>query len=919
MSEKTTEFEFGNRQERPTMMPSHAAAGDQVLKVLGTDERTGLTDSQVAAVRESQGWNELATVAPEPAWKRFLQQFSDVVVWLLIAAAIISGAMGEWTDTAAIVTIVLLNALLGFFQEEKAERALAALRDLAAPSAKAVRHGKLTSIPARDLVPGDIVEIEAGDHVPADIRLLTAHAVQVQESSLTGESLPVEKEADPVLPESTPLADRCNMIYMSTVVSNGQGRGIVVFTGMNTEIGRIAGMLQSSPREPTPLQKQLARLGHTLITICLILVGVIFALGIIRGHALVEALLSSVSLAVAAVPEGLPAVVTTALALGLQRMARRQALIRKLPSVETLGCVSVICSDKTGTLTRNEMTVREIVTSDVHYQVSGSGYAPHGEFVAIDAESTPVNLMDDHDALILLRIAAHCNHTQVHPGETADSWTVVGDPTEAALIVMARKARLHDREERPQVVKELPFDSVRKAMSTLVEHEPGRRMQYTKGAPERILERCATEHFNGQVITLTDERRQEIIRANVDLSSRALRVLAFASRNDDGHEPTIDETNLTFAGLVGMIDPPREEAKLAVERCRQAGIRVVMITGDHPATAAAVARELGIAGKDDRIVTGQEVDAMSDDDLTSIVHEVAVYARVAPEHKLRVIRAWKKRGEIVAMTGDGVNDAPAVRAADIGIAMGITGTDVTRQASAMVLMDDNFTSIVNAVEEGRAIYDNIHKFLVYLLSCNMGELVLMLLASIIGWPTPLLPVHLLWINLVTDGLPALALAMEAPEPGLMDRRPRKPGESMLSWSLGGVIIGQGLLLAATGLAAFWFGFQQNGSLDQARTTAFCVVVFGELFRALAARSRIWTFWQLGPSTNPYVFGAVLLSALLQIGIISIPFMRPIFSATVHTPLEWLVLLSLSLTPVTIIELSKLARQFWQRQTIGTVT
>jgi Ca2+-transporting ATPase len=584
--------------------PSHTSTKDIVLKSLSSNEQTGLTASQVTVAREKHGWNELATVAPEPAWKKFLAQFSDVMVWILIAAAVISGAMCEWTDTAAIVIIVVLNAFLGFYQEGKAEKSLAALQSLAAPKATVVREEKLASILARDLVPGDIIEIKAGDHVPADVRLLTTFAVKIEEASLTGESVPVEKDAKLVLPESTPLADRRNMAYTTTVLANGHGRGIVVGTGMNTEIGRIAGMLQTYDREPTPLQRQLAKLGRTLVIICLLLVGVIFLLGLLRGKSWLESIFSSVSLAVAAVPEGMPAVVTTALALGLQRMAKRNAL-----------------------------------------------------------------------------------------------------------------------------VQELPFDADRKAMSVLVKDDCGHRVQYTKGATSGILEKCVSERRNNQVIALTDERRREIAEANVHMASDALRVLALAYRDDDGEEPLIDENNLTFAGLVGMIDPPREEVKQSIVRCREAGIRPVMITGDHPATATAIAKELGIALESDRVVTGQELDAMSDDDLATNVEHIAVYARVAPEHKLRVVRAWKARGEIVAMTGDGVNDAPAVKAANIGIAMGITGTDVTRQAAAMVLMDDNFVSIVNAVEEGRAIYDNIHKFLIYLLSCNAGELMLMLSAG----------------------------------------------------------------------------------------------------------------------------------------------------------------------------------------------
>ena len=908
---------------------------ERVLSDAGVDAKQGLSDSEIGSRRERFGFNQLSESPPEPWWKKFLGQFNDVVVWILLVAAFISGAMGEWTDTAAIGAIVLLNAVLGYFQEERAERALAALQSLAAPLAKVIRDGTLATIPGRELLPGDIVELEAGDNVPADVRLLKAFAVRVQEASLTGESVPVEKKADVVLAAETPLADRRNMAYMSTVLANGQGRGVVVAIGMETEIGRIAGLLQHYEREPTPLQKQLAKLGQSLVIVCLALVGVIFLLSLLRGEKLLTALLTSVSLAVAAVPEGLPAVVTMALALGLQRMVKRNALIRKLPSVETLGCVTVICSDKTGTLTRNEMTVREVVAGGESYRVTGAGYAPHGQFVGQvsnlpiersrtressdrslttsattlsgHVENVPHEISDDLQ--LVLRIGAFCNHAQLQPGETSNLWKIVGDPTEAALIVLARKAGISRDGQAVSIVDELPFDSDRKAMSVVLREKTGGVVLYTKGAPESLLPNCRQERRGGEVIELNDERRAEILRSSQEMASRALRVLACAYR-PDVTAGAIEERDLIFAGLFGMIDPPRDEVKGAVVRCREAGIRPVMITGDHPATAAAIARELGIATESDVVVTGHELDSLSDDELANRAEHIAVYARVAPEHKLRVVRALKARGHVVAMTGDGVNDAPAVKAADIGIAMGITGTDVTRETAAMVLMDDNFTSIVNAVEEGRAIYDNIQKFLLYLLSCNIGEMLLMLVATLIGWPTPLVPVHLLWINLVTDGLPALALAMEPPEPDLMRRRPRRSNESMLSWSMGGVVLGQGALLAIVGLVAFGISYNHNGDVTQARTMTFCVVVYGELFRALAARSSIWTFWQLGPATNPYVFAAVAISALLQVSIIALPFTRTIFEASSHTPLEWLLLVLLALAPVTVIELTKLGRQFF---------
>lgn len=890
----------------------HAATPESVLQEFASNERAGLSGQQVLAAREKHGWNELAAAKHRPAWRKFLDQFSDLVVQILLVAAVIAGTMGEWTDTCAIIAIVLLNAILGFFQEEKAEKALAALQSMAAPTARVIRDGQLASVPGRDLVPGDIVEIEAGDSVPADLRLVNISSLRIQEASLTGESEAVEKDAKDVLPRDTAVADRRNMAYMSTITTGGQGRGVVVATGMQTEIGHIANLLQSYEREPTPLQKHLAKIGRVLVIICLILVGLIFLLGLLRGHPLLEALLSSVSLAVAAVPEGLPAVVTTALALGLQRMVKRNALIRKLPSVETLGCVSVICSDKTGTLTRNEMTVREVSAGGSHFRVTGAGYSPQGEFFrSTDEQSQPINAKAENDLHAVLRIGAYCSRAQVQQAESEGNWQVIGDPTEGALVVLAMKAGVETQDHKPNVVQELPFDSERKAMSVLVRHKSSSHVQYTKGAPDELLARCATELRNDEVVDLTDKRRQELRQTNLEMAERALRVLGVAYRDIDGAHPEIDESDLTFAGMVGMIDPPREEARQAVAKCREAGIRPVMITGDHPATARAIAHELGIASNSDRVVTGQELEAMSDEDLKQNVADISVYARVAPDHKLRVIRAWKSHGHIVAMTGDGVNDAPAVKAADIGIAMGINGTDVTREASSMILMDDNFASIVNAVEEGRAIYDNIQKFLLYLLSCNAGELMLMLIASILGWPLPLLPVHLLWINLVTDGLPALALAMEPPERGIMSRKPRPAHESILNWNLGALCLFQGLLLAVVALIAFGIYYGDNHEqVTRARTVTFCVVVFDQLFRSFAARSRTWTFWQLGPFTNPYLFAAVTASALLQFGIMLFPLTASIFQAVSHVWTEWEIILLLGLTPVTIIESTKLIYQLW---------
>jgi Ca2+-transporting ATPase len=926
-------------QVKSTELPivPHAADADAVLKALRVDSTLGLDEARVSDQRTRFGLNQLAEVPPIPIWRKLLAQFKDLVIWILIVAAIIAGAMGEWADTAAILAIVLVNGIIGFLQEEKAGRALAALQSLSSPMAKVIRGGTIQSVPARELVPGDCIELEAGDNIPADARLLTAFSVLVQEAALTGESVPVDKDAGCLLSEDAPLGDRRNMVYMGTVFAAGKASAVVVATGMITELGNIAGLLQRSELEPTPLQRRLAELGKVLVVVCLVIVAIIFLLELVRGGELLEMLLVSVSLAVAAVPEGLPAVVTLTLALGLQRMVKRNALVRKLPSVETLGSVTVICSDKTGTLTRNEMTVREILTGGDRYRVTGAGYAPHGQFLKCrdvaevvrlrsieplaeppkshDFCYEPVNPRHEVDLIQVLTTAARCNNATVSPrGDGGDSWQVIGDPTEGALVVAALKAGIeaHDREHH--VLYEIPFDSDRKAMSVVVRGLAGKPVMHTKGAPEMILAKCIAERRGGKVETLTDDRRGQIMQWNSEMAGRALRVLALAYREHaETQETEYDESNLIFAGLVGMIDPPREEAKAAVQKCRAAGIHPVMITGDHPATALAIARELHIAAEDGRVVTGQELNDLSDDELSAQVDQISVYARVSAEHKLRVVRAWKARGQIVAMTGDGVNDAPAVKAADIGIAMGVTGTDVTKEASDMVLTDDNFASIVNAVEEGRGIFDNIQKFVHYLLSCNAGEVLLMFFAALIGWPVPLLAIQILWINLVTDGLPALALGMEPPERDIMTRRPRPPHEAVITRERGLLILFHGTLVATVAAVGFWIIYQGDEShLARARTVTFCITAFAQLFFAIGCRSQRYTMPELGLFSNPHLFGAIVISGLLQLSVVMLPLAQPVFEVTTHPSWEWLLVFLLALTPVTIIEVGKLLRAYFKK-------
>ena len=913
----------GSQAEEQTGMDlanAHARSLPELLRTLQVDVEQGLSPAQVEERRARFGANRLTEAPPTPLWQRLLGQFKDLVIWILIAAAVVSGALGEWVDALAILAIVVLNGVIGFLQEERAGRALAALQKLSAPAAKALRNGILSSVPAEELVPGDVIEIDAGDNIAADARLVQAFGLMVQEAALTGESVPVEKDHHAELPQDVPLGDRRNMAYMGTVAAAGKSRAVVVATGMQTELGRIAGMLERHEPEPTPLQRRLTELGRVLIVVCLVIVGVIFVMQVLRDGHLIEAFLVSVSLAVAAVPEGLPAVVTIALALGLQRMVKRNALVRKLPSVETLGSVTVICSDKTGTLTRNEMTVQEVLAGGARYRVSGVGYTPHGSFrreieTSAGAEPTfadePVPAEPGGDLHQALLIGASCNDAMLVPqGDGERGWQVIGDPTEGALLVAAMKAAIDPAAERKRVVFEIPFDSTRKAMSVVIHGPDGNRVLFSKGAPEVILSKCSRELRDGGEVPLTSARRAEILDANAEMAGRALRVLALAQRIElpsGSTTPETAETDLGFVGLVGMIDPPREEARVAVATCRAAGIRPVMITGDHPGTALAVARQLGMVAPGDKALHGSDLDRLSDTDLVEQVDHIAVFARATAEHKLRIVKAWKSRGQVVAMTGDGVNDAPAVKAADIGIAMGITGTDVTKEASDMVLMDDNFASIVSAVEEGRGIFDNIQKVLQFLLSCNFGEILLMFVASLLGWPAPLLPIQLLWINLVTDGLPALALSLERPEPGAMQRPPRPPKESILSRRVGRSLLFQGLLVGLVGLVAFGSSYLRHQDAERARAMTFCVLVYAELLRALAARSQYLTLWQLGPLTNPPLLLAIVVSGLLQVSVAVVPFTQRVFDVPTHSPLEWTLISLLAITPVTAIEIAKVIR------------
>ncbi|OGD27367.1 MAG: hypothetical protein A2V57_08605 [Candidatus Aminicenantes bacterium RBG_19FT_COMBO_65_30] len=883
---------------------------EEIARRLETDGKAGLSAAAADDKLKTLGANELQEKKGRGPLAIFLDQFKGLIIWVLIGAALVSGFLKEWVDALAILAIVILNAILGLAQEYRAEKSLAALKKLSAPSSKVIRDGAARVIPSRELVPGDLVEVEAGDYIPADCRV-SWHTSNfaVQEASLTGESTPVNK-TDIVLEEKDiPLAERANILYTGTVVVSGKARAFVVETGMQTELGRIAGLIQDIKKETTPLQRKLEQFGKLLVYLCFVLVAIVFGLEILRGGKVLDMFLTSVSLAVAAIPEGLPAVVTIALALGVQRMVRRHVLIRKLPSVETLGCATVICSDKTGTLTKNEMTVLAVWTSRDAFEVTGTGYDPFGEFRKASEIVDPCVHPDLVKALV---VGVLCNNAQltVKDGKTS----VFGDPTEIAILSAAAKAGVWKGEEEDafELVEELPFDSERKKMS-IVRRADQDMSVFTKGAPDLLLNDCSFILEDGAERPLDVADRDRIMKANDAYSNQALRVLAVAYRALDqephSYEAEAIEKDLTFAGLVAMIDPPRPEVREAMAKCRMSGIRTVMITGDHRNTAVAIARELGFYGEDSQALTGEDVDRLSDAELETAVERVAVYARVSPEHKLRAVRAWRRKGEVVAMTGDGVNDAPAVKEADIGVAMGITGTDVTKEVSDMVITDDNFASIVAAVEEGRGIYDNIRKFIHFLLSCNLGEILVMFTAALFGFPVPLLPIQILWVNLVTDGLPALALGVDPVDPNIMARPPRKPDEPVVTGARAWLIGLQGILIAACSLAAFLFVllYEKEG-IDRARTAALATLACSQLFHAFNCRSMKESLFKLKILSNPHLVYAVGFSFLLQMAVIYVPFLQPIFKTEALGALDLGMIMVFSSLPLWIMEIVKVANR-----------
>lgn len=931
----------GNATDPGAQEPYRLSA-DEIAAALGVDPKRGLSAAEARARLDRYGRNELTAEAPTPEWRKFLAQFADMLVMLLIAAALIS-ALLWWLErdsalpyeAIAILAIVLLNAIMGYLQQARAEQAVAALRQMSAASASVIRDGARQRVPAAEIVPGDLILIEAGDTIPADARLIESTALQTAEAALTGESLPVSKDTA-AIGEEAGLGDRHNMLFSGTAATYGRGRAVVTESAMQTQMGRIAGLLKRTPSETTPLQEELDRVGRLLgvvvVAIAVVMIATILLVEDIRGlPALFDVLILGVALAVAAVPEGLPAVVTAVLSLGVQRMARRKAIIRRLAAVETLGSADVIASDKTGTLTRNEMTVRRIVTASGSVALGGTGYMPEGDVRRLGEGEIDGALRTELRRTLAAADRANNAVLQEHDG----CWSVQGDPTEGALIVAARKIGLEKDALRVRFARvgEVPFSSERKLMSTV--HADAEREDllraFTKGAPDVLLARCSHELVGDEARPLTPARRAEILSANEALAGEALRTLGIAFRSLPGDalaEGGFDhrlEQDLVFLGLIGMIDPPREEAKLAIGRAKAAGIRVIMITGDHPRTAAVIAGELGIA-ENGRAVSGAELERMTDAELDRAVREVSVYARVNPDHKLRIVQALQREGMTVAMTGDGVNDAPALKAADIGVAMGITGTDVSKQAADMVLADDNFASIVAAVEEGRAIFGNIRKFLRYLLSSNIGEVMTMLfgilLAGVIGLRVegsggvvlPLLATQILWINLITDGAPALALGLDPAGTGAMRRPPRPRGEGVLTARMWAGIVFVGMVMATGTLlvldASLPGGLIEGaGTIAYAQTMAFTTLTLFQLVNVFNARSDERSAFA-GLFRNRWLWAAVVMSLLLHAAVIYVPFLQQTFSTVSLSLRDWLACAGVASSVLWLREASKLLTRRW---------
>lgn len=889
-----------------------------VEEELKTNTEKGLTEEQVSKIREEKGYNELQEAKKKNIIQRFLDQFKDFSIIVLIIAAIVSGIVGisegeGITDTIIILIVVIVNAVIGVVQESKAEKSLEALQKLSDHASKVIRNGKMSVIPARELVPGDIVVLDTGDYIPADLRIIEAINLKSQESSLTGESVPVEKVTETIDDENIGIGDRKNMLFSSSLVTYGRGKGIVVETGMSTEVGKIAGMINSTEKQETPLQQKLNKLGKTLGIAALSICVIIFIIGLLQGKEPIHMFMTAVSLAVAAIPEGLVAVSTIVLAIGVQKMVKRNAIVKRLPAVETLGSSTVICSDKTGTLTQNKMTVEKIFWNNSTKDLNN-----------IKEEKI------DEELIKLVYANMLCNDTKIsHDG------TLTGDPTETALVDMAFKLdfdpNVYDMYPR---VEEVPFDSDRKLMTTVNEVN-GKYVVYTKGGIDELLRRCISYEINNKIYDNIEEYSNEIRKHNEKMAREALRVLGCAYKELD-HKPSKDEMkniekDLIFIGMVGMIDPPREEAKKAVEKCKTAGIKTVMITGDHKITATAIAKKLGILENDNEAITGIELEQMTDEELEKNVRQYSVYARVSPEHKVRIVKAWQKNGEVVAMTGDGVNDSPALKRSDIGCAMGIVGTDVAKEAADVILTDDNFATVVSAVEEGRRIYDNILKVIQFLLSSNVGEIVVLFFATLL---TPLfskwfgitdishleilLPIHILWINLVTDSLPALALAFDPANKDIMNRKPTKPGKGVFTKGMTWRVIYQGLMIGLLTLVAFMIGLAtttepidgltlDESKIEVGQTMAFVTLALSELVHVFNVRNNKKSVFKTGIFNNTKLIGAVILSAILMFVILFVPGLREIFSIPILPKENIIELIGLVLAPLVIVEIFKLLK------------
>ncbi|MCI0397944.1 MAG: cation-translocating P-type ATPase [Chloroflexi bacterium] len=894
----------------------HTFSTTDVLSHLRTGP-TGLTSTEAARRLLEYGPNELQETQRASPWRLLLEQFKNILVLILLIAVGLSAFLGHGVEAIAIAVIVLFAVGLGFVQEYRAERAIEALRQMAAPTATVLRDGEEVEIPARDLVPGDVILLHAGDKVPADGRLLEAINLKIEEAALTGESVSVEKHTAPLANGELAVGDRKNMAYTGTAVTYGRGRAVVVATGMQTEFGQIAQLLQTVETGKTPLQKNLDKVGHALARFALVVVLLIVAFGLFRGQPLLEMLIFGIALAVAVVPEALPAVVTISLAIGVQRMVKRNVLIRRLPAVETLGSVSVICSDKTGTLTKDEMTVRKIFVAGQMLNVSGAGYEPHGVFSVNGSAIEPPPLLTTLLRAAVLASDAYVvrlEHDGGPDGQPARAgWHVKGDPTEGALVVAAAKVGLHKADLDAQFprVNEIPFTSETKRMTTL-HTTPEGVVAYAKGAPEVILDACTRQATPSGEIPLDPAGRETILTIARQMAGEALRVLAVAYRPDATLANA--EREMSFLGLIGMIDPPRPEVKPAIQTCEQAGIKPVMITGDHPLTAQAIASELGLL-KTGRVVTGAELEAMTDAEFEREVENIEVYARVSPAHKLRIVTTLQKKGQLVAMTGDGVNDAPALKKADIGIAMGITGTDVTKEAAAMMLTDDNFASIVSAVEEGRGIFDNIKKYLMYLLSANIGEIFLIAGATLLGLPLPLTAVQILYINLATDGLPALALAVDPPEADLMRRPPRNPRIGIFTRPVVTLMAVGGVWSATVNLSLFNWMLNSGRDITQAMAMIFVTLVLIEFFKAYNFRSDRRSVLNR-PFANKWLNVAIIWELLLLAVIIYVPFLQTPFNTFSLSLMDWVIAVSLAFTVSPVLELAKwIVRRGWFGQLI----